>query len=130
LKLKSRRELPEARIDIIPMIDVMLFLLVFFMLSSLSLAKLNGLPVALPKTQTAPAQSSSPPTLTVQSDGSLFFNRQKVTLENLSETLRPFKGQLLLINADTRARHGVVVECMDAARSAGIEQFSIATLAE
>ena len=129
MKLKSRRELPEARIEIIPMIDVMLFLLVFFMLSSLSLARLNGLPVDLPSAQSAGAQSSTPPTLTVRRDGAFFLGKTAVKRENLGAVLRPFAGQTLLINADENAKHGFVVAAMDAARSAGIERFSIATSA-
>ncbi len=49
MEFKRRRELKRTRIEIIPMIDTMFFLLVFFMLSSLALVRLNGLPVNLPR---------------------------------------------------------------------------------
>ncbi|MBC7805709.1 MAG: biopolymer transporter ExbD [Akkermansiaceae bacterium] len=50
----------KARIEIIPMIDAIFFLLVFFMFSSLSMVKMNGLPVALPKAPTAAASAEKP----------------------------------------------------------------------
>jgi biopolymer transport protein ExbD len=128
VKLKSRRELRPARIEIIPMIDTMFFLLVFFMLSSLALTRLNGLPVDLPKASTAPAQDASPPTLTIDRRGRLFFNRAALQINSLESTLKQrVRGEELLINADARVSHGLVVRCMDAARAAGISRFSIAT---
>ena len=54
MEFKRRRELKRTKIEIIPMIDTMFFLLVFFMLSSLALTRLNGLPVNLPRASTAP----------------------------------------------------------------------------
>jgi biopolymer transport protein ExbD len=109
------------------LIDVMLFLLVFFMLSSLSLTRLQGLPVQLPRAQTAPAQNADVPTLTVRRDGALFLGREAVARRDLPAKLKPFANQSLLINADARVSHGVVAACMDAANAAGIERFSIAT---
>lgn len=127
MTFKKRASLPPAHIEIIPMIDVMLFLLVFFMLSSLALTKLNGLPVQLPKAKSADkvGATASPATLTVRQDGSLFLNRQPVKLEQLPQALRN-TAEPLLINADERVPHGLVVHCMDAARRAGITRFSIA----
>lgn len=128
MTLKSRRPLKAARIEIIPMIDTMFFLLVFFMLSSLALTKLNGLPVQLPDAKTAPAQSASPPTLTIDRAGRLFLNRAPLQIAGLEAALkRNVRGEELLINADARVSHGLVVRCMDAARAAGIARFSIAT---
>ncbi len=127
MTLKSRRALKPARIEIIPMIDTMFFLLVFFMLSSLALTRLNGLPVELPDAKTAPAQSAAPPTLTIDRAGRLFLNRAPLPISGLEAALKRIRGQELLINADARVSHGLVVRCMDAARAAGISRFSIAT---
>ena len=54
MQFQRQRELKRTKIEIIPMIDTMFFLLVFFMLSSLALARLNGFPVNLPRASTAP----------------------------------------------------------------------------
>jgi biopolymer transport protein ExbD len=109
------------------MIDTMFFLLVFFMLSSLALTKLNGLPVQLPDAKTAPAQSAEPVTLTIDRAGRLFLNRAPLQIANLEAALKRVRSEELLINADERVSHGLVVRCMDAARAAGIARFSIAT---
>lgn len=110
------------------MIDTMFFLLVFFMLSSLALTRLNGLPVELPDAKTAPAQDSATPTLTIDRSGRLFLDRAPLPLSSLETALKQrVHGQELLINADARVSHGLVVRCMDAARSAGLTRFSIAT---
>ena len=128
MQLKSRRQLKPARIEIIPMIDTMFFLLVFFMLSSLALTRLNGLPIELPDAKTAPAQDTAPPTLTIDRKGRLFLNRAPLPLAALESVLKKqVRGHELLINADARVSHGLVVRCMDAARSAGLTRFSIAT---
>ncbi len=57
MRFKERRTLKKTRIEIIPMIDTMFFLLVFFMLSSLALTHMNGLPVDLPQGLPAHAQN-------------------------------------------------------------------------
>ena len=69
MKFKNRRPLPRARIEIIPMIDTIFFLLVFFMLSSLSMTRLKGLPVDLPDARTAINQPASDLSLTIDARG-------------------------------------------------------------
>ena len=61
MQFRKRREMRKAKIEIIPMVDTMFFLLVFFMLSSLALTRQNGLPVNLPKASTAPKRSCCQP---------------------------------------------------------------------
>src|SRR5450432_2951192 len=78
MEFKRRRELKRTRIEIIPMIDTMFFLLVFFMLSSLALTRLNGLPVNLPRASTAPKQAAADLTVTVDKDQHLFVNKEPV----------------------------------------------------
>lgn len=80
--------LKPARIEIIPMIDTIFFLLVFFPLSSLALTRLNGLPVELPDAKTAPAQSAAPPTLTIDRAGRLFLNRAPLQISGLEAVLK------------------------------------------
>lgn len=118
------------------MIDTMFFLLVFFMLSSLALTKLNGLPVNLPQASTAPKQAPVDLTVTIDKTGQAFVNKQAVALADVgSELLRAAKGADLaqssvVINADESVHHGVVVKCIDEARSVGISKFAIATAPE
>ena len=126
----QRRSLKKARIEIIPMIDTIFFLLVFFMISTLSMAHYRGLPVNLPKA----ASGKQPPTvsisLTVTKEGRLFVNRQEVEKKSLPDLLRQQLAKnpelLVIINADHGTQHGEVVEIMDQARQAGVTKLSIA----
>ena len=69
MKLRKARSRRRGRIEIIPMIDVMFFLLATFMLASLSLQNLHSLPVDLPRGQTTPLQAKTPVTLSVTRAG-------------------------------------------------------------
>src|SRR5438034_8945128 len=80
MEFKRRRELKRTRIEIIPMIDTMFFLLVFFMLSSLALTRLNGLPVNLPRASTAPKQQAVDLTLTIDKSQRVYLNKQEVPI--------------------------------------------------
>src|SRR6476620_4275945 len=86
MKIRQRTT-KRARIEIIPMIDVIFFLLVFFMVSSLAMTKINILPVALPKTSTRPESLKQNIILTIKRDGSIFINKSPATLESLGSQL-------------------------------------------
>jgi biopolymer transport protein ExbD len=125
-----RRVIKKARIEIIPMIDTIFFLLVFFMISTLSMARYSGLPVNLPKAATGQQPPSESAAVTIGSDGKVSIDRQEVARDQIQETLRQRLAKnpelLVLINADERIEHGVVVEIMDAARQAGVAKMAIA----
>jgi biopolymer transport protein ExbD len=138
MTFKKRRELKRTKIEIIPMIDTMFFLLVFFMLSSLALTKLMGLPVNLPQATTAPKQNTLDLTITIDKDENVFVNKDRVAVADLGTSLVQHAGKTdgdlsktpVIINADMSAHHGVVVQCMDEARSVGVTRFAIATKPE
>ena len=134
MKFKTRRELKPARIEIIPMIDTMFFLLVFFMLSSLALTRLNGLPVNLPRASTAPKQAPAELTITLDKAQKIYVNKTPISFATLESTLLQKAGQnadlsqaTVIINADASVPHGLVVRCIDGAREVGITRFAIAT---
>jgi biopolymer transport protein ExbD len=132
LRLK-RRPVEKARIELIPMIDTMAFLLVFFMIASLAMAQQLGMTVDLPRTRTATAQTWGDRALvvTMQRDGKLFLNKQAVPWSHLEPELRARlavrPGLVVVINADTALRHGAVIRVMDAVKRAGARQTAIAT---
>ena len=129
MKLRRSRQSRRGRIEIIPMIDVMFFLLATFMLASLSLQNLHSLPVNLPKGKAAPMQARTPVTLTITRGSSILIDSTPVTLDNLAGTLKPLlKGMndQVIVAADSAAPEGVVVQAMLRARSAGVEHFLIA----
>src|SRR6202035_1897046 len=77
----------RARIEIIPMIDVIFFLLVFFMVSSLAMTKINSLPVMLPKTASNPEAIKQDIILTVKKDGTIYLNKTPTTLGGVGAQL-------------------------------------------
>ncbi|HKD68778.1 MAG TPA: biopolymer transporter ExbD [Candidatus Binataceae bacterium] len=133
MKLRRSRTYRKGRIEIIPMIDVMFFLVVTFMLASLAMQNLNSLAVNLPKGEAESLKHKEPVTLTVTQDKKLFLDKTPVTLDTLALTLkRMLTGAEpgLVVNADTAAPEGIVVEAMLAARRAGVEHFQIAVKRE
>jgi biopolymer transport protein ExbD len=129
MKLRKLRSSRRGRIEIIPMIDVMFFLLATFMLASLSMQNLHSLMVNLPKGTADPVQARKPVTLTVTREGAILVNEASVTLETLPATLQPLlvaPDNNVVVNADTDAPNGVVVQTMLKAREAGAQRFLIA----
>jgi biopolymer transport protein ExbD len=126
----QRRSLKKARIEIIPMIDTIFFLLVFFMISTLSMTQFKGMPVNLPKAasgQQAPAESAA---ITINKEHQIFLDKQPVEKTSLADRLGGLIAKnpelLVVINADDGVEHGHVVEVMDIARSANVAKMAIA----
>jgi biopolymer transport protein ExbD len=128
VKLRRARQTRRGRIEIIPMIDIMFFLLATFMLASLALQRLDALRVDLPAGHATPLAAPTPLTLSVHADDTLFVNRQPVTVQRLAAT---FAAQLpsdrtLVIAAAEHASNGAVMHAMLEARKAGVLHFSLA----
>jgi biopolymer transport protein ExbD len=110
----------SPQINIVPMIDVIFAILTFFIMASLFLSRSEGLPVNLPQAQTAQSQQQNKITVTVDSDGNIFLDRQPVQVEELAEQVKALIGsqeRLVIINADEKVEHGRVVAVMDQLRS-------------
>jgi biopolymer transport protein ExbD len=111
------------------MIDVMFFLLVTFMLASLSMQSLNSITVNLPQGDAPNLQHQEPVTLTITRDSKIFIDKTPATLATMAFTLKAAMGNKdpgVVVNADSAAPEGVVVEAMLQARRAGVEHFLIA----
>ncbi|KXS32683.1 MAG: Outer membrane transport energization protein ExbD [Candidatus Gallionella acididurans] len=129
MKLRKSREYKRGRIEIIPMIDVMFFLLATFMLASLSMQNLHSLPVDLPKGHAAPMQAKTPITLTITADSRIFLDKTPVTLDTLTATLQSMLSgpdASIIVAADSSAPNGITVQSMLKARAAGAQHFLIA----
>ncbi len=129
MKLRRSRQPKRGRIEIIPMIDVMFFLLATFMLASLSMSNLDSVKVKLPQGAAEPMKNKTPATLTVTPDSKLFLDRQPVTLDNLGSVLKQKLNPAnpsLIIAADNAAPNGVIVQAMMQARQAGAQHFLFA----
>ena len=129
MKIRRSRNYRHGRIEIIPMIDVMFFLLVTFMLASLSMQSLNSITVNLPQGNAENLQHKEPVTLTITKDSRILVDKTPATLATLAETLKPLLAPGdpgVVVNADSAAPEGVVVKAMLQARRAGVEHFLIA----
>jgi biopolymer transport protein ExbD len=119
------------QINIVPMIDVVFAILTFFIMSSLFLTKSEGLPVNLPKAQTAQSQQQTKLTVTVDEKGNAFLNRQPTTVQELPAKVKAAMANqpeaLVLINADEKVPHGQVIAVMDQLRTVQGVKLGIST---
>ena len=126
----ARRASEKARIEIIPMIDVIFFLLVFFMISTLSMTINRGLPVNLPTAATSQKDARDNVSLTVMQDGKIFLNKEQVTLQDMGPRVKAALAAdprlAVVINADGQVLHSTVVDILDELRQAGVSGLAIA----
>lgn len=121
----------KPRIEIIPMIDTMFFLLVFFMIATLAMTIQHGLPVSLPTAESSTDKIAEHVSLTLTREGRLYYNKEVITLQELKIRLANLRQSSsdpsLLINADEEVPHGKVITVMDLIRLSGITSMGIAT---
>jgi biopolymer transport protein ExbD len=125
----------RARIEIIPLIDIMFFLLATFMMVSLSMVKNRGIPVNLPVASSAVAQDRRDyHSVTITEDGGIYFNKLLVSLDELVVHLKQLQqtegDPRIFINGDQRARYGVAIAVLDEVRKLGITKIAIETQAK
>ncbi len=124
----------KPRIEIIPMIDTMFFLLVFFMIATLSMTIQHGMPVNLPEASSTTDDVKEPVSLTITENGDLFYNKEMITIQELQTRLTGLIQKnpepTIVINADEQVTHGLVVTVMDKFRLSGIQHMAIATKPE
>jgi len=128
MKLRRSRTSKRGRIEIIPMIDVMFFLLATFMLTSLSMQRLDAVKLDLPQGQAQQLTEQQPLTLSVTKTGQIQVNRQSVQLNEVAAAVRRQvrpDGDIV-VAADSAASNGLVVQAIMQARQGGAEHFLIA----
>ena len=129
-----RREPEKARIEVIPMIDIIFFLLVFFMISTLSMTINRGVPVNLPKAASSQQDLRETFNITVTKDGEIFLNKERVILQDMAQKIKAGLEKdpelLAIITADDHTFHGAIVDVMDEMRLAGVSRLAIAVKPE
>ena len=124
-----RKSVKKARIEIIPMIDVIFFLLVFFMISSLAHEKFNSISVNLPKTSSQASAVKQKITLSIEKTGKFYLNQTEVTLPSLpgilSKIMKEMPDETIVINADQNSNYGIVMSAIDAAKTIGVRKFAL-----
>lgn len=123
----------KARIEIIPLIDVIFFLLATFVLFTLSLNKIQSLPVDLPQASAAarPQTDDSTIILQVSDANTAYWNREPITTSEILPRLLDYKAAhpdaRVLITGDDKASYGAAIHALDEVRKTGITQVSIET---
>jgi len=132
----SARGVRRARIEIIPLIDIIFFLLATFIMVSLSMTKNQGVQVALPPAATATslgdqAEMEKAVTLSVNGKGEVLYNKDKITIAQLPMKLQTLKATSkdpkVIINSDSGADFKHVVAVLDEVRKIGIAKVGINT---
>jgi biopolymer transport protein TolR len=119
-----------SEINVTPLVDVMLVLLIIFMISAPLLTV--GVPLQLPKTEAGAMQDQAEPlTVSIRADGSIFLNETQVAFASLSPTLQNMAGaglkRPIYVRADGRASYAVVAQVMAALSSSGFSQINLIT---
>lgn len=123
----------KARIEIIPLIDIVFFLLATFVMVSLSMVKNQGLPVNLPKASSGVSSDvrDEPIAVGVTQDGNFFINKEVLSFDALSRRLSSMKSSnpdlRVLVQGDEKASFGDAIRVLDEARRQGISKVTIQT---
>ncbi len=125
----------KARIEIIPLIDIVFFLLATFVMVSMSMIKNQGISVNLPKAATGTAQErKTSATVTVTQAGWIYLNKERMSLDELRAHLQKMKAAepdlRVFIHGDENASFGTAVQVLDEVRKMGIQKVSIQTQAQ
>ncbi len=132
MKIRQLEPPKKARIEIINMIDVIFFLLIFFMVTSASIIAMKGIKVNLPHASTAKTTDAKFITITLTKDQKLFVNGKNTDPDKLyaqlSQDLIEHPDDVVVINADKDSNYGYVVNIMNISRKAGATKFAIAAV--
>ena len=116
----SHRLKKKPEFMIIPMIDIIFFLLVFFMMNSLQTVAQKALAVQLPQAQSASAPAQLPIIMTLDEEGHITIDNKPVS------RMQANPDAAVVLQADRRTAHGQVVAVMDMLKGAGVKRLSIA----
>ena len=129
MKLKTGFETKKARIEMIPLIDIVFLLLVFFIYAMLSMVVHRGFKVDLPQVTTAEIDKEDYASITVDKENRILLNKEEVLIENLSEEIKTEikEGVKIFINGDKEADLGVVINVLDTLRRDNIKEVYFET---
>ncbi len=131
MKLRPMRIDREPRLMIIPMIDIIFFLLVFFMMSMLSMVVQKTIPIQLPQATVSKVNLEKTLPLTVTANGNIFVEQEKIPENLLKRRLEIEKQRnpqiAIILRGDSGVSYGKMVGILDVVKSAGIQKVAIAT---
>ena len=126
IKLNSTK---KARIDIIPLIDIIFLLLIFFIYTMLSMSIHKGVELNLPKSAYAQPVKKEDISLSIKSDNTIYINKEKINISKLRQVLsrkiKQDKDITLLLFADKEVKYEIIFKVMDKIQEAGIYKISL-----
>ena len=129
MRISDDQETP-FQINIVPMIDVIFSILVFFIVSTLYLTRSEGIPVNLPTAETTQPLRQTQINVTISANGQIALNRKLIKLQNLENAVRsivkPNAESVVVINGDEKVAYGQVVRVMDRLNQVGGVKVAIA----
>lgn len=124
----------RARIEILPLIDIVFLLLVFFIYAMLSMAVHRGVPVNLPTSSSAEIEKKLTLSVTIKDSGDILLDTDQVPLKDLALLLRTkvrvSEGLGVLLFADRKVSCQLLVKVLDQIRIAGVTRVSLQTTKE
>ena len=125
-----RRHRPLSEINVTPLVDVMLVLLIVFMISAPLLTV--GVPVELPKTEAGALQDQTEPlTVSIRANGQIFVKEDEIPFASLAPRLREMAGpdtqKPIFVRADGKAAYAVVAQVMAALSTSGFTAINLIT---
>ena len=124
----------KVRIEMLPLIDIVFLLLVFFIYAMLSMAVHRGLPVVLPTSSSAKIDKELVLSVTVKSDRTIYVDKERVAFDDLASVLRTKTASAsepgILLFADRSLPYQKLFQVLDQIRMAGIHRISLQAEAE
>ncbi len=130
MNIRSNRVARQPRLMIIPMIDIIFFLMVFFLFSTLQMVYQKSMPVNLPVASQNQQEVPKPIAITITTDGTISIGDTVVQIEEVQsrvEQLADKSETLVILRADENVEHGKVIAVMDEVKKAGVTKLAIAT---
>ena len=131
MKLRDSRSLKQPELMIIPMIDIMFFLLVFFMLSTMYMVDLKTIPIKLPKAEFSAVDTQTTFAVSVKKDGSIWLGDKQTDIASLTMQAKMEQKNnprfSIVIRADKDADYGKVITLLDRLKGAGVQRFGLET---
>lgn len=131
MNIRSLRTTNKPKLMIIPMIDIIFFLLVFFMMSMLSMVVQKSMPVNLPTATASSVDLQRKIPITITADGKIYVEQDAYDLNGMAKRLEAEKangGDLtIILRADQRAQYGEFVQVLDTLKNMQLNKIAVAT---
>lgn len=131
MNIRSLRTTNKPKLMIIPMIDIIFFLLVFFMMSMLSMVVQKSMPVNLPTATASSVDLQRKIPITITADGKIYVEQDAYDLNGMAKRLEAEKAKggdlTIILRADQRAQYGEFVQVLDTLKNMQLDKIAVAT---